>query len=167
MNSAVILLGSNLGNRYKNLSDALTLIKQKIGELKLSSKVYETAPWGNTEQPSFLNQVVEISTAFNALTLMKNLLAIEQEQGRIRREKWSPRIIDLDVLYFNEEIIQSNELTVPHPCMHERRFVLVPLNEILPNKLHPILKKMNSQLLKELKDQQDVRPVEYSIPENN
>jgi 2-amino-4-hydroxy-6-hydroxymethyldihydropteridine diphosphokinase len=167
MNSVVILLGTNLGNRFRNLSEALLLISKSVGEVNVSSKIYETAPWGNLEQPSYLNQVIELVTPVDAITLMRKLLEIEEQMGRIRAKKWSPRIIDLDILYFNEEIIVADTLTVPHPFLHERRFVLVPLAEIFPDKVHPVLKKKNKDMLFDLKDQLEVKLADYSLPGNN
>jgi len=159
MNSAVILLGSNLGDRMENLSKALSLIDINAGLPEKSSRVYETEPWGISEQPAYLNQVIEIRTLFSAGTLMNKLLSIENEMGRVRTEKWAPRIIDLDILFFNNEIINEEKLRVPHPHLHERRFVLEPLAEILPDMIHPLLKIRNIDLLHSLKDDLLVRPL--------
>jgi 2-amino-4-hydroxy-6-hydroxymethyldihydropteridine diphosphokinase len=156
MNRAVILLGTNTGNLSGNLERALLLIEKNIGKITLSSRVYETEPWGFTDQPNFYNQVIEISTFFNANQLMDTLLETEIKMGRERKEKWAPRIIDLDILYFNDETVQESNLSIPHPRLHERRFTLEPLTEILPDMVHPVLMKNNKQLLAELTDKLNV-----------
>jgi 2-amino-4-hydroxy-6-hydroxymethyldihydropteridine diphosphokinase len=159
MNSAVILLGGNLGDRHSNIAKALSLIEVNAGSVIKKSRVYETEPWGFSDQPEYLNQVVEIKTNFSAEKLLNILLQTENQMGRKRNEKWSPRIIDLDILYFNDEIISTEVITVPHQHMHERRFVLEPLTEILPEMIHPVLKKRNRELLQTLKDDLLVRPL--------
>ncbi len=162
MNTAVILSGSNLGDRLENLAKALSLININNISLVRSSHIYETEPWGNTDQPLYLNQVFEIMTTMSAPALMKTLLDIEKEMGRVRRKKWSARIIDLDILYYNHEIINMEGLTIPHPHLHERRFVMEPLAELLPELIHPILRKSNYEILMSLQDDNHVRPFLHS-----
>jgi 2-amino-4-hydroxy-6-hydroxymethyldihydropteridine diphosphokinase len=111
------------------------------------SNIYKTAAWGNTEQDDFYNQVIEVSTELSAEILLQTLLGIETKMGRTRNQKWEARIIDLDILYFNNEIIDTEILKVPHPYMHLRRFTLIPLTEIAANYVHPIFDKTNSELL--------------------
>jgi 2-amino-4-hydroxy-6-hydroxymethyldihydropteridine diphosphokinase len=156
MNSAVISLGSNVGDRSGNLNAAIQKIEKIPCSVIRRSSVYETAPWGNTSQPSFYNQVVVLETPLDAFALMRQLLSIEKGMGRTRNLKWEPRIIDIDILFFNEEKIDTEELKVPHPHLHERKFVLAPLNEIAPGKIHPMLLKTVSQLLSALKDDSSV-----------
>lgn len=143
-NSAFIGLGTNMGNRYDNMMSAIKLLTSRP-EIQLvnSSSIYETDPVGYEEQDLFLNMVVEIQTAFGALQLLETCMKIELELGRKRKEKWGPRTIDLDILTFNQENINTEKLIVPHPRMFERAFVMVPLLEInhgsrfseeLPNK---------------------------------
>jgi len=157
MNSAILSLGTNIGNKLLNLSEALRLLRElPSGVLKISS-VYETAPWGNPDQPSFYNQVLEIETLLDAEKLMKNILQIEEKMGRKRSKKWEPRIIDIDILFFNDEIIDRENLHIPHRHLHERRFILEPLHEILPEYFHPVLGNNIAQLLKSLADTSEVK----------
>ena len=123
-----------------------------IGKITLLSSRYETAAWGFTEQPHFLNQAVLLQTDLLANDLMLAILNIEKSMGRERSIPLGPRIIDIDIIYFNEEIIDNISVTIPHPKMTARRFVLLPLVEIAPDYIHPILLKSNSVLLKECGD---------------
>ncbi len=147
MNRIYLLLGSNLGNSKTQLSKATTAIKKQIGKLTRQSGLYSTAAWGNTKQPDFLNQVIIVETSLDAQQVMASILNIEQKMGRLRTVKNAPRIIDIDILFFNKAIIDQKELSVPHPQIQNRRFVLVPLNELSPNLVHPVLKRSVHQLL--------------------
>ena len=147
MNKAYLLIGGNLGDRKENLSKAVALIKEHCGSLLQSSSLYETAAWGMTEQPAFLNQALEISTSLNARQLMRKILRIEKLMGRVRKEKLGPRIIDIDILFYNNEIHDLQFLKIPHPELQNRRFVLVPMAEMEPGLKHPVLKKTIAQLL--------------------
>ena len=157
MNTAYLLIGGNLGNRKENLSVALTLITKQCGQVSKKSSLYETAAWGNTNQPSFLNQALEIKTSLNARQLIRRVLKVEKEMGRIRKEKLGPRSIDIDILFFNNETHDLQFLRVPHPEIQKRRFGLVPMAEIVPELLHPVLKKTISQLLNECPDELEVK----------
>ena len=157
MNKAYLLLGSNMGNSQKQLNNAIVNIEKKIGKVLRRSGLYKTAAWGKTDQPDFLNQVVIVETCLNAAQTMQTILSIEAAMGRIRTEKNAPRIIDIDILFFNKEIIREKNLVVPHPAIQLRRFVLVPLNELSPNFIHPVLQKTNHQLLLNCKDKLDVK----------
>jgi len=159
MSTAHLLIGGNLGNRKENLSKAVSLITEQCGSLTRSSSIYETEAWGKTDQPSFLNQALEISTTLNARQLMRKILKIEKEIGRIRKEKLGPRIIDIDILLFGNEIHDLRFLKIPHAEMQNRRFVLVPLAEIDPNLQHPVLKKTIAELLEECPDNLQVSKV--------
>jgi 2-amino-4-hydroxy-6-hydroxymethyldihydropteridine diphosphokinase len=152
MNKAYLLIGGNMGDRLANLEMAKLAIYQEIGPILLSSSMYETAAWGKEDQPAFLNQALLIETNLIAHDLMMALLAIEKKMGRIRQEHLGPRTIDLDIIFFNEQIIDSANLTIPHPQMQKRNFVLSPLKEIAPNFIHPILKKSITQLLTDCED---------------
>jgi len=153
MNSAVLSLGTNIGNRLSNLSEArILLLKNLPCSILKTSSVYETAPWGNVNQDSFYNQVIEIETALTADKLMENILQVENNMGRRRVKKWEPRIIDIDILFFNRDIIDRENLRIPHQHLHERRFILEPLNEILPGFIHPVLNLDMEHLLADLKD---------------
>ena len=159
MRTAHLLIGGNLGNRKENLAKAVSLINEQCGSLTRSSSIYETEAWGNTDQPSFLNQALEISTSLTARLLMRRVLRIEEEMGRIRKEKLGPRIIDIDILLFENEIHDLRFLKIPHPEMQNRRFVLVPLAEINSNLQHPVLKKTIAELLEECPDNLEVKKI--------
>jgi 2-amino-4-hydroxy-6-hydroxymethyldihydropteridine pyrophosphokinase len=149
--TAYIGLGSNIGDREYQLNRAVELIKQTDGvEVTALSSYYNTAPVGYEEQPDFLNAVVEIKTTLSPEELLQLCTKIEKELKRERIIHWGPRTIDLDILLFGNDIVDSNNLTIPHPRMHERRFVLEPLNEIAPNVLHPFLKKSVHEIFSEL-----------------
>lgn len=156
INKVFISLGSNLGNRIGNLLSAKFEIINQIGEIIKESRIYESEPWGLKSQPTFLNQVIIIKSLFNANDILKKCLLIEKTLGRIRKQKWDSRIIDIDILYFNNEIINQKDLSIPHPEIQNRNFVLVPLIEIENNYLHPEINKTNQDLLKLSKDNSKV-----------
>lgn len=133
MNKAYLGLGSNLGDKKRYLYDAIQYLNHhdQITIIKLSS-LYETAPWGYTDQDIFMNLVVEVETSLNSIELLDICQMIENELGRVREIKWGPRVIDVDILLYNEEEINSDRLIVPHPYMIERDFVMIPLAEINP-----------------------------------
>jgi 2-amino-4-hydroxy-6-hydroxymethyldihydropteridine diphosphokinase len=160
MNTAYLLIGGNLGDRKQNLAQAISLINDQCGLVITSSSIYETAAWGKTDQPSFLNQALKISTRLNARQLIRRILRIEKNMGRIRAEKLGPRIIDIDIIFFEGEIHNLRFLQVPHPQMQHRKFVLMPLVEINPSLYHPVLKKTISHLLKECTDKLDVMKIQ-------
>jgi len=157
MNKTYLLLGSNMGNSRQQLTKAISIINKKIGKVLRKSGLYNTAAWGKTDQPDFLNQVIIAETCLTASETMQTILSIEKTMGRVRTEKNAPRIIDIDILYFNKEIINEKDLIVPHPAIQLRRFVLVPLNELSPNFIHPLLYKTNHQLLLNCADKLDVK----------
>lgn len=156
---ATILLGSNQGNRKQFLSKARKQVAEYCGNISKASSIYETAAWGNTKQAAFLNQVIIIQTKFSPDELMKTLLHIETGLGRIRTEKYGPRTIDLDILFFDELIYHSSTVTLPHPALQDRRFVLIPLAELSPRKIHPVYQKTITRLLKECADKLEVKKV--------
>lgn len=157
MNKTYLLLGSNIGNSKASLAMAIAQIQKNIGKLIRQSNLYNTAAWGNVKQADFLNQVVVVETRLPALETMQAILKIEEEMGRIRTVKNAPRIIDIDILFFNKEIISQPELTVPHPQIQNRRFALVPLNQLSPNLKHPALNKTIHQLLINCPDKLNVK----------
>ena len=149
MKQAIISLGSNLGNRVLNLNLAIDNI-QELGVVKSVSAIYESAPWGFDAKKSFLNQVIAIETKLDPFQLLQALLKMEKELGRKRSVSgYESRTMDLDILFYEDEIINSKELILPHPRIQDRMFVLLPLNEILAQYRHPQLKKTMQQLLAE------------------
>jgi len=157
-NRVYLLLGSNLGDREGVIKQAIDLIEKKIGTVHSKSSVYETEPWGKTDQPGFLNLALEVVTSLSALEVLEEALAIEKQLGRVRLERWGSRIIDIDIIFFNQEIIHIKErLTVPHPEMQNRKFVLEPLCEIAPDFRHPVLNQTIRQLYITLEDKAIVK----------
>jgi len=157
-NIVYLSLGSNVGDREAQLRDAENRLAQ-LGRLIAVSSFYETEPVEFTQQPWFLNCAVAIETSSTPEDLMASILRIEKEMGRQRLENKGPRSIDIDFLLFADVIVQSSELTIPHPAMHRRRFVLEPLAEIAPQALHPLFKKTIRELLNALPDGQTVRRI--------
>jgi 2-amino-4-hydroxy-6-hydroxymethyldihydropteridine diphosphokinase len=146
-------IGTNLGNRKNNLQSAVEKIGQHIGKVVHCSSVYETEPWGFETRNQFLNIVVEVKTNLKPSGVLDRLLMIESFLGRLREgELYTSRIIDLDILLYNDQVIAKEALVIPHPRMHERKFVLVPLCEIASEVMHPTLKKTIKKLLKECRD---------------
>jgi 2-amino-4-hydroxy-6-hydroxymethyldihydropteridine diphosphokinase len=150
-NIAFIGIGSNVGDKIKNCRQAITEISQcKQNRLVAQSPLYKTEPIGYTQQDWFINSVIEIETSFTAYQLLSVLEGIEISMGRKKIRKWGPRIIDLDILFFNDEIIRCEGLTIPHPEVQYRPFVLIPLRDIAADYVHPLLKKSISQLAADL-----------------
>jgi 2-amino-4-hydroxy-6-hydroxymethyldihydropteridine diphosphokinase len=158
-NLVYILLGSNQGNTKQNLLLANNLIEKNIGVITIISSLYETAAWGNTQQSAFLNQVILVRTKLLPKELLHQLLAIETQMGRIRTTKWEPRIIDLDILFYDNEVIEEVDLVIPHPFIQQRRFTLVPLLEIASNFMHPVLHKTMEELLAMCEDNLNVEKI--------
>ncbi len=156
MNKTILLTGGNMGDRLANLLQAKILLEKNGILVKEQSKIYETAAWGNTNQPGFLNQVLIAKTILTPVALLQTILNIELQMGRQRFKKYGPRIIDIDILFYNNEVLHTPDLVIPHPQIGNRRFVLVPLNEIAGNWVHPFEKKTVSQLLHDCADQLDV-----------
>ena len=149
-------LGSNLGDRAANLNDAIARLK-KIGDIVAASSSYETEPVEVTAQPWFLNCVVALETEKMPKQLLTAILDIEQQMGRRRSQQKGPRIIDIDILLFGSSVVDTKNLTIPHPTLHERRFVLEPLAEIAPDLRHPVLKRSMRELRDALPSGQSVR----------
>lgn len=148
MNKSIfILLGSNLGDRNSNLRSARQEISRSVGEIVTASSIYKTAAWGKTEQPAFYNQVIEIKSVLTPKKMLSGILEIEKKAGRIRDEKWGARILDIDILFYNDDVISTETLTIPHPHIPDRKFTLLPLSEIAGDFKHPITGKSVNEML--------------------
>ena len=156
MKKAYLLLGSNLGDRLQYLKISKSIINDTCGVVLSSSSVYETAAWGKTDQPSFLNQVIAIETPLSPEELLESILEIETNLGRKRGSKYDSRTIDIDILYYQDEKINSDSLTIPHPKISERRFVLIPMAEIAPEMTDPAHGQKITQLLELCEDTLEV-----------
>jgi 2-amino-4-hydroxy-6-hydroxymethyldihydropteridine diphosphokinase len=155
-----LILGGNLGNRNEYLEQARSLIRKEIGLICLQSSVYETEPWGFTDEKLFLNQVVEVFTKLDPFEVLAGIHSIENFMGRERgNARYAARNIDIDILLYNEMIVNTTELTIPHPEMIKRNFVLQPLAEIAPEVIHPVANKTIGELLAECRDTGKVRKV--------
>ncbi len=146
-----IAIGSNLGDREENIIDAINLLIANGVDVKNISSIIETKPYGNVKQPDFLNCVVDAYTALPPRMLLETLKAIEKQLGRTRTIHWGPRTIDLDIIFYDELVIDTSDLKIPHPDMQNRLFVLEPLNQLAPNFVHPVLNKTVRELLVELR----------------
>jgi 2-amino-4-hydroxy-6-hydroxymethyldihydropteridine diphosphokinase len=149
-------LGGNLGNTREIFEGAYPLIEKKIGKISVYSSVYQTEAWGPIPQADFLNQVLLVSTTLSAQACLTEMLAIEKEFGRERKERWGPRTLDLDILYYSDITIAEEDLTVPHPRIAERKFILTPLAEIAPSFTDPTSRKTMVALLEECEDSSQV-----------
>ena len=156
MPHSYIGIGSNLGNRHENCMHAIELLEQRGVTVMKKSSLYETEPWGVTDQPRFINMAVQIETTLEPEKLLKFLKGIEKEMGRQESFHWGPRLIDLDILLFNDLVLDEENLKIPHPFLHEREFVLRPLNEIAPEVIHPILRMRIDQLTQRLLKKGDI-----------
>jgi 2-amino-4-hydroxy-6-hydroxymethyldihydropteridine diphosphokinase len=151
-------IGTNLSDRENNLKEAITKVDQHIGMVALSSSVYETEPWGFQAENEFLNMVVKVETNLTPYGLIGRILMIESILGRLRVDKqYTSRVIDIDILFYEDLIINEPDLKIPHPLIQERKFVLVPLFEIAPDLVHPVLNKSIKSLLKSCKDKTNIR----------
>ncbi len=156
MENVYLIIGGNLGNRESNLQKALNLISVSIGNVIKKSSIYQTDAWGNTNQPKFLNQVILCETALTPQQVLAQINSIETIFQRIKLEKWGSRTMDVDILFYNDCIIDEPNLKIPHPLLTQRRFVMVPLLEIAPQLIHPILKTNITKLYNNCNDNLEV-----------
>jgi len=159
MHEVFLLLGSNLGNRQLFLKQAIEHIETEIAPVSKISSVYETQSWGKTDLPDYLNQVVVLLTDLSPQIILQKILNIELKFGRKREEKWGSRTIDIDILFYDDQIINEPGLIIPHPELQKRRFTLDPLAEIAPEWVHPLIKKNILQLKTELIDELNVKKI--------
>ena len=156
---AALLLGSNLGHKENNITNAIQALGQNAGNILTISSLYNTAAWGLQEQPDFINRVILIETELTPEELINEILKTEEDLGRKRNRKWEPRVIDIDILFYDNEIMKTEKLTIPHPHLHERMFALVPLQEILPDWTHPASNKSINELISQCEDKLPVRKI--------
>lgn len=152
METVYLLTGSNLANKKQNLDQARDQISRLIGPIITSSSIYKTAAWGKTDQPEFYNQVITVVTGFSPFQVLDMIHSIEETMGRERGEKWGTRIIDIDILFWGDKIIQETNLSIPHPGIPYRKFVLIPLAELNKDLIHPANHKTIASLLESCTD---------------
>ena len=160
MHKVYLGIGGNIGNKQNNFEDVYQKIENELGEIKKASSIYETPPWGFHSNNAFWNSVIEISTLWSPEMLLSKIHFIEKLFGRKRnKEQYSSREMDIDILYFDDLFIESSDLTIPHPKIQQRKFVLVPLNEIAPELIHPLLQLTNLQMLENCKDESVIKKI--------
>jgi 2-amino-4-hydroxy-6-hydroxymethyldihydropteridine diphosphokinase len=156
VNTAFLHLGSNEGNRLEMIDKATAMIEGQIGKLLIKSSLYETEAWGMKDQPDFINQAVKIDTPHTSLETLQLCKKIEHELGSMKKEKWGQRSIDIDLLFWNESIISDENISLPHPQIENRNFVLIPLMEIAGEFIHPVLNKSIEEIFDECEDDCEV-----------
>lgn len=161
MHKVVLLIGGNLGDRYLNLCRAEELLSAELF-LVAKSRIYETAAWGGQAQGSFLNSVLLYNTKKTPMEVLRFCQSVEDRLGRFRDQKWGNRTMDIDILYYDEEILQIPELIIPHPFIQQRRFALVPLAELIPDFIHPVFQCTQLALLRDSADETEVS--EWHLP---
>ncbi len=151
-----LIIGGNLGDRIEHLSKARNLLRKEAGEILGKSTIYETQPWGYEDQPWFLNQVIELKSSKSPVELLETIKEIEIKVGRTASEKWHARTIDIDILLCGSMIVKQNRLDIPHPLLDSRNFVLIPLMELAPYHIHPILDKSIEEIYLDCRDKGEV-----------
>jgi len=165
MTMLYLLLGGNIGDKERIFSEARTSLCTRVGEIRLQSAVYETEPWGFESPDLFWNQALEISTSLSPEEVLVQTQQIEHDLGRIRKEsQYSSRVIDIDILFYSDQIINRTNLIIPHPRIQERKFALMPLCEIVPDLIHPVFHKSIRQLLEKSTDSLKVSPIPNPSP---
>lgn len=155
-NKIILHNGTNLGDREENLNKANQLIESHIGKITKKSSWYETEPWGLPDQPMFINVALEVETDLSPEQLLEAANGIENEMGRIRIKKWERRLIDIDIIFYEDQVVQTDQLTIPHKHLQDRNFVLIPLMEIIPDFVHPILNQTMEELYEQSQDALEV-----------
>ncbi|MDB5014012.1 MAG: folK [Daejeonella sp.] len=163
MQDVYLLLGSNLADSFSNIEEAKKCIEDRMGKVEVSSSLYKTAAWGNYNQPDFINQVIIIKSTYSPRQLLEKIVVIENVLGRMRLEKWGARTIDIDILFYGNDIIDEADLKIPHIELHKRRFTLMPLMEIAPDFIHPKLNKSIKELFQNLTDTLPVQQLNFNI----
>ena len=163
MGKVYLLLGGNLGDRKMLIANAEDELRKQIGDIVLKSSLYETKAWGKEQQPNFLNKALGINTKLNAFEILKIIQNIEVKLGRKRVEHWGSRTMDIDILFYENEIIDTEDLKIPHPLINMRKFVLSPLLEIIPDFIHPGLKKSVKELYLICEDKLEVTKIKTDI----
>jgi 2-amino-4-hydroxy-6-hydroxymethyldihydropteridine diphosphokinase len=159
MSNVFLGLGTNLGNRESNLREAVKKTEEHIGRVLNTSSIYETPPWGFDAETDFLNMVIRVETDLSPSELLKSITTIETMLGRERdQDRYTSRVIDIDILFYDDLVSDEKGLKIPHRLLHERKFVLVPLCELAPDFIHPVLKKTMSVLLSECRDRSKIHP---------
>ena len=157
MSDCFLLLGTNQGDKIQNLETAARMISDQTGEILTQSSIYVTAAWGIEDQEEFLNQVLKIESTLSVEEMMDTCLSIEKDMGRVREVKWGSRLIDIDILYFDDLVFESENVNVPHPAIQDRRFTLVPLVEIAAQFMHPKMQQTQKELLEKCSDKLEVK----------
>ena len=152
-NKVVLSLGGNIGDVKETFIDSIKLLEESVGQVLKVSSLYSTKAWGVENQPDFLNQVLVLNSELEPQEILDNCMDIEVELGRVRKQKWYERTIDIDILFYNSEIIETPNLVIPHKYIHERNFVLFPIVDIIPSFIHPLLRKSMTELKSECKDE--------------
>lgn len=160
LHKVVLLLGCNLGDKSRNLTKAVDLIGRQVGRVVSQSGIYVSEPWGFTSEDEFFNQSLVVETELSPGQLLKETQEIESKLGRTRSEtgSYESRTMDIDILYFDDEVIDRSDLVIPHQSLHQRKFTLLPLAEVAPDFMHPLLQKTNTELLASCKDESQVSP---------
>jgi 2-amino-4-hydroxy-6-hydroxymethyldihydropteridine diphosphokinase len=156
-----LLLGSNEGNRISWFQKAMAELEQTVGIITAKSSLYETAAWGKEDQPDFLNMALCIETTLTPEALLQATQTIEQHLGRQRTVHWGQRTLDIDILFYDDVVMSSPTLDIPHPYIQDRRFALIPLHEIAPQLIHPVLHKTIAELLAVCPDTLEVRHLQF------
>ncbi|AFL84470.1 2-amino-4-hydroxy-6-hydroxymethyldihydropteridine pyrophosphokinase [Belliella baltica DSM 15883] len=159
MRQIILIIGGNIGDRLSLITQAKQLLEEKIGKVSLISSLYETEAWGGNSKGNYLNQILVLESPLAADEVLDKALQIEKVLGRQRDIKWGNRTMDIDILYYGDEIIDSPNLKIPHPYLHLRRFVLEPLAEVVPNLVHPILNLTSTELLQNCQDDSIVKVI--------